>query len=153
MIVNPLKTPAAYLFLVLIIPFPGVAGEFDGSKTLYGYVEKIIEINQFTIKDDVNPDTAGLPRKFVIDFNERMIRPSMDSLVRRTCKIKRIEHMENKLILQGADEGVENIDDGIAWSIVILQKTGEVVLSASGGAVAYVAFGRCTSEPGSRSSD
>jgi len=46
--------------------------------------------------------------------------------------------------LQGVEEGVENIDDGLAWSIAISKKTGKVVLSASGDGVAYVLFGTCT---------
>jgi len=62
-----------------------------------------------------------------------MIRPSRDSLIGRTCKIKRIEHIENKLMLQGAEEGMEKLNDGTARRIVILKQTGEVVLSASGG--------------------
>jgi hypothetical protein len=38
---------------------------------------------------------------------------------------------------------VENVDDGLAWSITISKKTGKVVLSASGDGVAYVVFGTC----------
>ena len=113
---------------------------------MYGSVDKIIEINQFRIKEDVDPDTVGLPRKFIIDFKARLIQPSKDSLVRKTTKITHIEHLENKLILQGVEDGVENIDDGLAWSIVILKKTGKVVLSASGDGVAYVLFGVCSSD-------
>ena len=128
---NPIRTASVLLFLVVIIPFPTLAGNFDGSKSLYGSVDKILEINQFKIKDNVDPDTLGFPRKFVIDFENRIIRPSKDSLVRRACIIKRVEHIENKLILQGAEEGVENVDDGLAWSIVISKKTGKVVLSLS----------------------
>ena len=150
---NPLKKIPVFLFLAIIIPSTAWTGDFDGSKTLYGSVDRILEINQFNIKDNVNPDTAGLPRKFVINFEDKIIRPSRDSLVRKTSLIKRIDHIENKLILQGAEEGVESVDDGIAWSMVIIKETGEVVISASGGNVAYVAFGHCTSEPELRSSD
>jgi hypothetical protein len=67
-----------------------------------------------------------------------------EQLIRRTSKIKRVEHIENKLILQGVEEGVENVDDGLAWSIAISKKTGKVVLSASGDGVAYAVFGTCT---------
>mgnify|MGYP006896058790 FL=1 len=74
---------------------------------------------------------------------EKKLRPSKDSLVRKTSNIYRVEHIENKLILQGINEGVENVDDGLAWSITISKKTGKVVLSASGDGVAYVVFGTC----------
>ena len=38
-----------------------IAGDFDGSKPLSGVTGKIIEINQYKIIDDVDPDTVGLP--------------------------------------------------------------------------------------------
>lgn len=132
-----------FLSIILSFSFSVFAGDFDGSKPLYGTVNRILEINQFKINDNVDPDIVGLPQNFVIDFKARLIRPSKDSLVRKTSKIKHIEHLENKLILQGVEEGVENVDDGLAWSIAISKKTGKVVLSASGDGVAYVLFGRC----------
>jgi hypothetical protein len=125
------------------MPQAAFSGDFDGSKPLSGSVDKIIEINTQKIINDVDPDAVGLPRNFFIDFKEKILRPSKDSLVRKTSKIYRVEHIENKLILQGVDEGVENIDDGLAWSITISKKTGKVVLSASGDGVAYVVFGTC----------
>ena len=133
-----------FLFCLLIIPFPAFADDFDGSKPLSGSVDKILEIYPSRIINDADPDTVGLPRNFFIDFQEKIIRPSKDSLIRRTSKIKRVEHIENKLILQGVEEGVENVDDGLAWSIAISKKTGKMVLSASGDGVAYAVFGTCT---------
>ena len=125
------------------MPQTAFSGDFDGLKPLVGSVDKIIEINSLKINNDVDPDAVGLPRNFFIDFKEKKLRPSKDSLVRKTSNIYRVEQIENKLILQGIDEGVENIDDGLAWSITISKKTGKVVLSASGDGVAYVVFGTC----------
>ena len=132
------------LFYLLIIPVSVLADDFDGSKPLTGSVDKILEIYPSKINTDADPDTVGLPRNFLIDFRQKIVRPSKDSVVRRTSKIKRIEHIENKLILQGIEEGVENVDDGLAWSITISKETGKVVLSASGDGVAYVVFGTCS---------
>ncbi len=126
------------------IALPTFAGDFDGSKPLSGSISKIVEINPYKIINDVDPDTVGLPKNFIIDFEGKKVRPSKDSLIRRTSQIKRVEHIENKLILQGVEEGVENVDDGLAWSMAISKKSGMVVLSASGDGVAYVVFGTCT---------
>ena len=131
-------------FFLFIIPFSSLADDFDGSKPLLGSVDKILEINQFKINNDVDPDTVGLPRNFVIDFQEKTMRPTKDNLIRRISKIKHVAHIENKLMLQGVEEGVENIEDGLAWSMAISKKTGKVVLSASGDGVAYVVFGTCS---------
>jgi len=132
-----------FTFCLCFTPLAALGNDFDGSKSLSGTVSKIMEINYFKITDNVDPDTVGLPRKFLIDFEEKIIRPSKDSLVRKTARIRHIEHIENKLILQGADEGVEGADDGLAWSITISKKTGAAVLTASGDGVAYVVFGTC----------
>lgn len=132
------------LFCLCMLPLPTYGGDFDGSRPLSGSVNKIFEINPNRVNNDVDPDTVGLPRKFFIDFEKKVMRPSTDSLIRSTSQIKRIEHLENKLILQGIEEGVENVDDGLAWSMAISKKTGKVVLSASGDGVAYVVFGTCT---------
>jgi len=142
--VNTIVTIA--LFLIVATPLATIAEEIDGSKPLYGTVDRILEINRFKINDNVDPDIVGLPQNFVIDFKARLIQPSKDSLVRKTTKIRHIEHLENKLILQGVEDGVENVDDGLVWSIVISKKTGKVVLSASGDGVAYVLFGVCSSD-------
>ena len=140
-----LKRPSlVFLLCFVIIPFNAFAGDFDGSKLLSGSIDKVLEIYPSRIRHDADPDTVGLPRNFFIDFKQKLIRPSKDSVIRRMSKIKRVEHLENKLVLQGIEGGVDNVDDGLAWSIAISKKTGKVVLAASGDGVAYVVFGTCT---------
>ena len=134
----------SFILLWLLMASPlAFGGDFDGSTSLTGTVDKILEIYPSRINNDADPDTVGLPRNFVIDFKEKTVRPSKDSVIRRISKIKRVDHVENKLVLQGIEEGVENVDDGLAWSMTISKKTGQVVLSASGDGVAYVVFGTC----------
>lgn len=133
------------LFLLLfLLPFDASAGGFDGSISLNGSVDKIVEINQSKIKTDVSPETIGLPRHFQIDFKNKLVKPSKDSIVRKLIRINHLEHIENKLVLQGIDDGVENVEDGLAWSLVISKLTGKAILAASGEGVAYVVFGTCT---------
>jgi hypothetical protein len=143
-IVNLRSLRFLILFCLFIPPFFAFAGDFDGLKPLSGSVDKILEIYPTRISNDADPETVGLPQNFLIDFKAKIVRPSKGSLIRRTSKIKRVEHLENKLILQGIEDGVENVDDGLAWSMAISKKTGKVVLSASGDGVAYVVFGTCS---------
>ena len=132
------------LYCLVLLPSISLAGDFDGSKLLVGSVEKVLEINQFKVRDDVDPDIVGLPRRFFIDIEKKIVLPSKESMVRRISKIQHVEHIENKVMLQGVEEGLESVDDGLAWSMAISKKTGKVILSASGDGVAYVVFGSCT---------
>ena len=134
---NPSKLAHIILHLMILFPFITFAGEFDGSKLVVGSVEKVLEISQFKVNDDVDPDIVGLPRRFFIDIEQKRVLPSKESMVRRISRIKHIEYIENKVILQGVEEGVESVDDGLAWSMAISKRTGKVVLSASGDGKAY----------------
>jgi hypothetical protein len=130
--------------LIMVLPNAAMAGDFDGSRAITGTVDRLIEINRERVIENVDPDTVGLPKKFIIDFKARTMRPAPDSLVRRVVHIKRIDHIEDKLILQGADEGVAGTTGGLGWSLAIEKTTGRAVLSAAGSGIAFVAFGTCT---------
>jgi len=129
----------------LLLPTgPAWAADIDGVRPLSGVTGKIIEINEYRINDDVDADTVGLPKKFLVDFQSRTLRPTKDSVIRKTIVFKSVDHIEDMIVLQGIDEGVDGVDDGLAWSLAISRKNGKSVLSASGGGVAYVVFGVCT---------
>jgi hypothetical protein len=125
------------------LPSPVFAEDFDGSKPLLGSVIKILEIYSNYNINEVDPETIGVPRSFIIDFKAKKLRPTKDSRVTRNSSIKRIEQIENMLILQGVEEGVEGVDDGLGWSMTISKETGKMVLAASGDKKAYVVFGAC----------
>jgi hypothetical protein len=122
---------------------PAWAAELDGVTPLSGVTLKIVELNPHKIIDDVNPDTIGFPRHFLIDFKTKMLRPAPDSLVRKTIQFDTVTHIEQKIVMQGLYEGVEGVEDGLAWSLSISKKSGKAVLTASGSGLAYVVFGRC----------
>lgn len=129
---------------LLLSTGPAWAADIDGAHPLSGVTGKIIEINAYRIDDDVDPDTVGLPEKFLVDFQSRTLRPSKDSVIRKTIVFRSVDHIEDMIVLQGVDEGVDGVDDALAWSLAISKKNGKSVLSASGGGVAYVVFGVCT---------
>ncbi len=134
----------AVVFFLFNFQIAALADGFDGSQPLFGTSDRIIEINQFKIIDGVDHSTAGIPKKFLIDFKTNTLRPSKDSLIRKTITFNRVDHIENKMVMQGIDSGIEGVEDGVAWSLTISKRDGKAVLAASGDGVAYVVFGACT---------
>ena len=132
------------LLCLTSLPLPALAEDFNGSKPLLGSVIKIMEIYSNYNINEVDPETVGVPRFFIIDFKAKRLHPTKESRINRSSIIKRIEHVENMLILQGVEEGVEGVDDGLGWSMTISKETGKMVLAASGDRKAYVVFGACT---------
>ncbi|MCG6894207.1 MAG: hypothetical protein LJE65_11410 [Desulfobacteraceae bacterium] len=126
-----------------VSPESATAGDFDGSKPLSGTVERIVAVHPDRVVEDLDPETVGLPKAFRIDFRARTIRPSADSLVRKILSIQRITKVEQKIVLQGVDEGIEGVEDAMAWSLALSTTDGKAVLSAAGGGVAYVVYGTC----------
>lgn len=137
---------AALAVAVLNAPLPAAAGEFDGSKPLLCDTVDGLEYHRNGIQKPFNPQSVGLPTAFVIDFKEKWIRPTSDSVVRKQTKIKHMEQVEDKLVLQGADEGIEGVDDGVGWTMSIMHESGRFAITASGADVGYIVFGTCRSE-------
>jgi len=134
------------LGLPLLIAAFGFTGGFDGSNLLLCVAEKGVEYNRIGNPKDFDPESAGLPKTFIVDLKSSKIEPTQDSLIRRSTTIEHFKFVEDKLILQGADEGVEGVPDGIGWSMSISQDTGKFVIAASGKSVGYVVFGNCSCE-------
>jgi hypothetical protein len=132
------------LWCLTSLPFPAFAEDFDGSKPLLGSVLKIMEIYSNYNINEVDPETVSVPRFFIIDFKAKTLRPTKESRINRSSIIKRIEHIENILIQQGVEEGVEGVNDGLGWSMTISKETGKMVLTASADKKAFVVFGTTT---------
>ena len=131
------------LFLIMMPTPADPAGAFDQSWRFTGILDRLIEINQQRVTENVDPDTVGLPRKFIIDLKQRTMRGTPDSLVRRVASVEKITRTTNTLILQGVDEGMSGPTGVFGWSLAIDTATGKAVLSANGSDIAYVAFGSC----------
>ena len=127
------------------LPFNAIAGSFDGEKDLLCAPQKAIECSAERNCEQVSATSIDLPNFFMIDFSEKEITAISDSDSKRTSKINSLMvFLDGKLFLQGADDGVEDVRDGLAWSMSITQDTGRFVISASGENEAFVVFGACT---------
>ncbi len=92
----------------------------------------------------ISAEDAGIPRFLQIDFAEQRItrtRPNGDEI---SSQIERSETVDGRLILQGAEDGIEGVRDGIGWSLAIDEASGDMVLTGSGNDVAFVILGACT---------
>lgn len=79
----------------------------------------------------------------MIDFKEKTISPLVEGKEDQNTRIKRMESIEGKLILQGAEKGREGIRNVIGWTASISEETGKTVVTISGDDVAFVIFGAC----------
>jgi hypothetical protein len=125
------------------IPFAAVAGDFDGSRPLLFSVISVIECTPDGNCREVTADSADLPQFLKIDFEKKRITRAMGGEGKQGTDIERMERVDGKLILQGAEDGVENVRDGLGWTVAISEETGKAILTASGEQVAFVVFGAC----------
>jgi hypothetical protein len=131
-------------FLCIIVTASTVgAGDFDGSKPLLVSVIRVIECTPDGTCQEVAAASAGLPQFLKIDFTSKTIRPAAAGEEMPPSVIERQEVVDGKLILQGAEDGYENMHDGIGWTMAISETTGQLVLTGSGEQVAFVVFGAC----------
>ena len=132
------------LLCIPATPLLSVAADIDGSKPLLCTVMEVAECKIGEGCKEVTAEEINLPRYLWINVDKRTMQSRKTEADSRKSKIERVKVVDNKLILQGAEQGREDVRDGVGWTIAIMQDTGEMVLTASGDLVADVAFGLCT---------
>ena len=126
------------------LPMTVQAGSFDGSRNLLCAPQVAIECGPDGTCEQAMAASVNIPNFFKIDFSKKELTAITESENKRTSKIKSMEFLDNKLFLQGADDGIKDVRDGLAWSMSISQDTGRLVVSAAGENEAFVIFGACT---------
>ena len=144
------KLLTVVFFLAPLLPATASADDFDASPRITGTVDRLIEINPQRVIENVDPDTVGLPKTFVIDLQKRTMRGTPDSLVRRVAAVDRITRTPKTLDLQGGEEGIAGPGTVFGWNLAIDTATGKAVLSATGSGIAYVAYGTCSPSTAAR---
>jgi len=132
------------LACICFAPLPVDAGDFDGTTPLLCATIRVLECLEDGSCNQVAPEAVDMPQFFMIDFNKKEIRTPKPGMADRISQIERMEHVDGKLIIQGAEDGDANIPDGLGWSLAISEETGKWVLSASGDRVAFVVYGAST---------
>jgi len=126
---------------------PAVSAEdFDGSKSLLFAATKAFECTPAGGCDEVTVEELFLPQFLRIDVANNQI-GAIPATENPPSKIERMESVDGKLMLQGAEDGSASERDGVGWTMAIAQDSGKTVLTFSGDKVAFVVFGACTPYP------
>lgn len=121
---------------------PAFANEFDGSAPLLCALNEVMECTPGKECRRILPEEAGAPDFFLVDVAAKSVQ-GLGGGESRTSVIRSVGDIDGKLILQGAEDGIEGVRDGLGWSAAVAQDSGRFVLSASGERVAFVVFGAC----------
>jgi len=139
-----MRIVAFCLAAAALAPAWAAQAAIDGSEPVICAPSDIMECVPVDGCQEVSAETASLPRFLRVDFAARQVtrmRPGEDDV---TSEIERSESVDGRLVLQGAEDGFEEVRDGIGWSLSIDRESGAMVLTGSGAEVAFVIFGSCT---------
>lgn len=125
-------------------PFVVAAGDFDGTKPMLCASTSVIECAPVAGCMQVTPESIAAPQFLRIDAKAKRVKTMRGGGDKRSTDIERVEHVDGKLIMQGAEDGVEGVRDGLGWTMAIAGDSGKMVLTASGDQVAFIIFGACT---------
>jgi hypothetical protein len=126
-----LKLKLKILVLVSIFFTPGLiaAGDFDGSEPFLCAVIEAIECMPGEGCDTGTPESINLPRFFKINVKEKKLTTTKESIRKKSTTIQKLEHLDGKLIIEGAQDGHESVRDGLGWTMAINEESGEMVLT------------------------
>jgi hypothetical protein len=141
---NKMKICSIIIISIWMMPVSAVAGNFDSSKELLCSIMDVVECVPGGKCQEVTVEEVGIPQFFKIDFKKKKIRSTSGDESKRTTDIEHFEKVDGKVIIQGAEDGIEDVRDGVGWSAAIAEDTGKMVLTASGDEVGFVVFGACT---------
>ena len=140
------KTSICILIIISIwvLPVMANADNFDGSKELICSVMDIVECQPGAKCQEVTAEEVGIPHFFKVNFKSKKISATRADGSKRSTDIEKFEKVDGKVIIQGAEDGIEGVRDGVGWSAAIAEDSGKLVLTASGDDVGFVVFGACT---------
>jgi hypothetical protein len=141
---NQVKIFGLMVMIICVFSFSAVAGDFDGSKELICAVMDLVECQPGGKCQQVTTEEVGIPNFLRIDFKEKKISATFTDGSKKSSTIENSEKIDGKVIIQGAEDGIEGVRDGVGWSLAISEETGKTVLTASGDEVGFVIFGACT---------
>jgi len=140
---NKMKIGGLIIISVVLMSVSAWAGNFDGSKELICSLMDIVECGPGGKCEPVTAEDVGIPHFLKINFKGKKISATHPGGNKRYTDIENFEKIDGKVIIQGAEDGIEGVRDGLGWSLALVEETGKMVISASGDDVGFVIFGAC----------
>jgi len=119
----------------------GTASALDTSKPFLCASMQVNECIDGGSCEAVLPEEVNAPTFMRVDVRNKVIRVLKDA---PGTKIRSVSRIENRLILQGAEDGNPRQPDGTGWTLSIENDTGRFVATAAILQGAVVIFGACT---------
>ena len=122
------------------------AGNFDGKSALLCSVYQLFECDHPNGCIAVTPAEVLGMSHFDIDFRGKEIkRAGVDS--DQKSMIKSTATIDDKLIIQGAEDGSEDQRDGAGWSVSIMDPEGTMTMAVAGDGFGIIGLGACVPKP------
>jgi hypothetical protein len=126
---------------MLFVPVTVSAASFDGSQPLLCVLMKAMACTQTGGCAEFSAEDLNVQQFVTVDFAKKEMRGVVNT--ERKSTIEHMKEVDGKLILQGAEDAIEGVRDGIGWTMAIMEDTGKAILTASGDDAGFVLFGAC----------
>ena len=123
--------------LLVMSPVTVVAGTTGDLPELWCAVMESFECTSGQVCRHGLPESINFPRIVKIDFKKKVIIDDQFGESIRTTTIDNLQERDDKLILNGTQEGM-------GWTMVINQTNGDLTLSATEDQFGFIVFGACT---------
>lgn len=136
-----MNVSSKFLIGVVTLLSAGSAWALDTSKPVLCASMQVNECIDGRGCEAVLPEEVNAPTFLRVDVRNKVIRVLKDA---PGSKIRSISRVENRLVLQGAEDGNPRQPDGAGWTLSIENDTGRFVATAAILQGAIVIFGACT---------
>ena len=129
---NMLSIP--FCLSLSLLPVPLMAATYDGSVPLLCATVTVLECEETGECPRRTVESVNLPQFVKINTQQQTLSAVGQS--ETTTPIKRLEHLDGRLILQGGEAGR-------GWSLVITEETGKLSAAIVEDGGTFVIFGAC----------
>jgi hypothetical protein len=141
-----MKVLISAVFVLAAPPLVARGADFDGSRPLLCSINAVTECTPDDGCQNTTIENVGMPQFLKVDTHNKTVTAAKPIDGSKPTSIERMERVEGKLILQGAEPGFERVHDGLGWTAAISEENGKLIFTASGNKVAFVAFGACMAQ-------